>query len=102
MKSYLQYLVCIRAKSFDEALTKAERLVELGGFGHTSVLYTNTMTAKDRIEKFGATMKTGRTIINMPAAQGAIGDLYNFKLAPSLNTRLWIMGWKLCIRERWS
>ena len=73
-----------RVKDFDEALVKAERLVELGGFGHTSVLYTDTNISKDRAEKFGATMKTGRTIINMPSTQGAIGDLYNFKLAPSL------------------
>ena len=73
-----------RVKTFDEALAKAERLVELGGFGHTSVLYTNTKISKDRVKKFGATMKTGRTIINMPSTQGAIGDIYNFKLAPSL------------------
>ena len=73
-----------RVKTFDEALAKAERLVELGGFGHTSVLYTNTQISKDRVKKFGATMKTGRTIINMPSTQGAIGDIYNFKLAPSL------------------
>ena len=65
-------------------LTKAERLVELGGFGHTSSLYTHRTKSADRIAKFGATMKTGRVIVNMPAAQGAIGDLYNFKLAPSL------------------
>ncbi|NMM63645.1 bifunctional acetaldehyde-CoA/alcohol dehydrogenase [Clostridium sp. P21] len=73
-----------RAKSFEEALVKAERLVELGGFGHTSSLYINTMTEKEKVEKFSSTMKTGRTIINMPSAQGGIGDLYNFKLAPSL------------------
>ena len=73
-----------RVKTFDEALAKAERLVELGGFGHTSVLYTNTQISKDRVKRFGATMKTGRTIINMPSTQGAIGDIYNFKLAPSL------------------
>ena len=73
-----------RVKTFEEALAKAERLVELGGFGHTSVLYTNTQISKDRVKKFGATMKTGRTIINMPSTQGAIGDIYNFKLAPSL------------------
>ncbi|MCM0648256.1 bifunctional acetaldehyde-CoA/alcohol dehydrogenase [Clostridium swellfunianum] len=73
-----------RVKSFEEALQKAARLVELGGFGHTSVLYTDQVKCKDRVEKFGATMKTGRTIINMPSAQGAIGDIYNFRLAPSL------------------
>lgn len=73
-----------RVKNFNEALQKAVRLVELGGFGHTSVLYTDQVKSKDRIEKFGAAMKTGRTIINMPSSQGAIGDIYNFRLAPSL------------------
>jgi len=77
-------LAMYNAKTFDEALVKAERLVELGGFGHTSVLYTDTIKSKDRVEKFSLTMKTGRTIINMPSSQGAIGDIYNFKLAPSL------------------
>lgn len=77
-------LAMYRTKSFDEALQKAVRLVELGGFGHTSVLYTDSVQSKDRIQKFGAAMKTGRTIINMPSSQGAIGDIYNFKLAPSL------------------
>lgn len=73
-----------KAKTFDEALDKAARLVELGGLGHTSVLYTDQINQTERIESFGAKMKTGRAIINMPSSQGAIGDLYNFKLAPSL------------------
>jgi len=73
-----------RAKNFDDAMEIAIKLIELGGFGHTSVLYTDQIKSKYRIEKFGAKMKTGRTIINMPASQGAIGDIYNFKLAPSL------------------
>jgi acetaldehyde dehydrogenase / alcohol dehydrogenase len=73
-----------RAKSFEHALEIAIKLIELGGFGHTSVLYTDQLKSRDRIEKFGAMMKTGRTIVNMPASQGAIGDIYNFKLAPSL------------------
>jgi acetaldehyde dehydrogenase/alcohol dehydrogenase len=77
-------LAMYKAKSFDEALTKAVRLVELGGFGHTSVLYTDTTKCQDRVAKFSEAMKTGRTIINMPSSQGAIGDIYNFKLAPSL------------------
>ncbi len=77
-------LALYRTKSFDEALKKAERLVELGGFGHTSSLYVDALTQKDKIAKFSTAMKTGRTIINMPSSQGAIGDLYNFKLAPSL------------------
>ena len=77
-------LAMYRVTSFAEALDKAARLVELGGMGHTSVLYTDQVKSKDRIAAFGARMKTGRTIVNMPSSQGAIGDLYNFKLAPSL------------------
>ena len=77
-------LAMYNAKTFDDALKKASRLIELGGFGHTSILYTDQIKSKDRIEKFGNAMKTARTLINMPASQGAIGDIYNFKLAPSL------------------
>jgi acetaldehyde dehydrogenase / alcohol dehydrogenase len=77
-------LAMYKAETFEEALAKASRLVELGGFGHTSVLYTDQVKNKDRIASFGTVMKTGRTIINMPAAHGAIGDLFNFRLAPSL------------------
>ena len=77
-------LAMYRVKDFKEALNKATRLIELGGFGHTSVLYTNQVKSKDRIEEFGKAMKTGRTIVNMPSSQGAIGDIYNFRLAPSL------------------
>ncbi|NRT74858.1 bifunctional acetaldehyde-CoA/alcohol dehydrogenase [Clostridium beijerinckii] len=73
-----------KAKTFDDALRLASRMIELGGFGHTSILYTNQVESVDRIEKFGVAMKTARTLINMPASQGAIGDIYNFKLAPSL------------------
>jgi acetaldehyde dehydrogenase/alcohol dehydrogenase len=77
-------LALYKAKNFTESLDKAVKLVELGGFGHTSVLYTDQIKSKDRIAKFSEVMKTGRTIINMPSSQGAIGDIYNFKLAPSL------------------
>ena len=77
-------LAMYKAKNFDEAVEKAVRLVKLGGFGHTSVLYTDAVKSQDRVEKFGAAMKTGRTIINMPSSQGAIGDIFNFKLSPSL------------------
>jgi acetaldehyde dehydrogenase / alcohol dehydrogenase len=77
-------LAMYKAKNFDDALTKAVRLVKLGGIGHTSVLYTDAVKSQVRIEKFGAAMKTGRTIINMPSSQGAIGDIFNFKLSPSL------------------
>lgn len=62
-----------KAKTFDDALRLASRMIELGGFGHTSILYTNQVESVDRIEKFGVAMKTARTLINMPASQGAIG-----------------------------
>ena len=77
-------LAMYKAKSFEEALDKADRLIELGGMGHTSILYTDQLKNRDRVLTFGERMKTARTLINMPAAQGAIGDLFNFKLAPSL------------------
>jgi len=77
-------LAMYRAEDFEDAVSKAEILVEHGGFGHTSSLYTDPIKSKDRIEKFGLLMKTGRVIVNMPSALGAIGDIYNFKLTPSL------------------
>ncbi|MBO2692202.1 bifunctional acetaldehyde-CoA/alcohol dehydrogenase [Shewanella algae] len=73
-----------RAKDFDEALDKADALVKLGGIGHTSGLYTDQDTQVQRVKRFGERMKTARILINTPASQGGIGDLYNFKLAPSL------------------
>ncbi|OXU15822.1 bifunctional acetaldehyde-CoA/alcohol dehydrogenase [Sedimentisphaera salicampi] len=72
-----------RAKNYANALEKAEAMVQYGGMGHTSVLYTDPAN-QDRIQQFGRRMKTGRTLVNMPSSQGAIGDLYNFKLEPSL------------------
>ena len=77
-------LAMYKAASFEEALDKADRLIELGGMGHTSILYTDQVKNRDRVLTFGERMKTARTLINMPAAQGAIVDLFNFKLAPSL------------------
>ena len=77
-------LAMYKVKNFEEALEKADRLIELGGMGHTSILYTDQLKSRDRILAFGERMKTARTLINMPASQGAIGDIYNFKLAPSL------------------
>ena len=77
-------LAMYRAKDFDDAIGKATRLVEDGGIGHTSSLYVDTLTGKDKIEKFYNTMKTCRVLINTPSSQGGIGDLYNFKLTPSL------------------
>ena len=77
-------LAMYKVKSYEEALEKAGRLIELGGMGHTSILYTDQLKSRDRILQFGEKMKTARTLINMPASQGAIGDIFNFKLAPSL------------------
>ena len=77
-------LAMYKASSFDDAVGKAYRLIEDGGLGHTSSLYINTVTEKEKIEKFYNTMKTCRVLINTPSSQGGIGDIYNFKLAPSL------------------
>ena len=76
-------LAMYRAKDFDEALAKAAQLVADGGYGHTSSLYIHP-AQQEKIAKHAAAMKTCRVLINTPAAQGGIGDLYNFKLAPSL------------------
>ncbi|MCL1121997.1 bifunctional acetaldehyde-CoA/alcohol dehydrogenase [Shewanella seohaensis] len=73
-----------RAADFNDAVDKAEALVALGGIGHTSGLYTDQDTQTERVKTFGFRMKTARILINTPASQGGIGDLYNFKLAPSL------------------
>ena len=77
-------LAMYRANTFDEALEKAEKLIEDGGLGHTASLYVNAHTETEKIEKFSHRMKTGRILINTPSSQGGIGDLYNFKLTPSL------------------
>ena len=77
-------LAMYRAKDFADALNKAERLIADGGFGHTSSIYLNVNTAKDRLAEFSERMKTCRILVNTPSSQGGIGDLYNFKLAPSL------------------
>ena len=77
-------LAMYRAKDFDDAVEKAVHLIEDGGLGHTSSLYINTITEKEKMEKFYSNMKTCRVLINTPSSQGGIGDLYNFKLAPSL------------------
>ena len=71
------------AKDFDDALAKASRLVADGGYGHTASLFVD-VNAKDKIDKHAETMKACRILINTPAAMGGIGDLYNFKLPPSL------------------
>ena len=77
-------LAMYKSSSFDDSLEKAYRLIEDGGLGHTSSLYVNTVTEKEKIEKFYSKMKTCRVLVNTPSSQGGIGDLYNFKLTPSL------------------
>ena len=77
-------LAMYKAENFDDAIAKAERLIADGGFGHTSSIYINTVTNKEKLEKFEEKMKTCRILINTPSSHGGIGDLYNFKLAPSL------------------
>ena len=76
-------LAMYKAKTFDEAIAKAEQLVADGGYGHTSSLYIN-VNEKEKMEKHAVAMKTCRILVNTPSSQGGIGDLYNFKLAPSL------------------
>ena len=76
-------LAMYKAKTFDEALAKAEQLVADGGYGHTSSLYIN-VNEKEKMAKHAAAMKTCRILVNTPSSQGGIGDLYNFKLVPSL------------------
>jgi len=77
-------LAMYKAKSFNDALKKAGQLIDDGGLGHTSCIYINTITGKERLDEFAARMKTCRILVNTPASHGAIGDLYNFKVPPSL------------------
>ena len=77
-------LAMYKSESFEDALQKAEQLVADGGFGHTSSIYLNTVTEKDKLAEFGARMKTCRILVNTPSSFGGIGDVYNFDLTPSL------------------
>ncbi|WP_049107330.1 aldehyde dehydrogenase family protein, partial [Klebsiella oxytoca] len=77
-------LAMYRAKDFADAVEKAVKLVDMGGIGHTSCLYTDQDNQADRVRLFGEKMKTARILINTPTSHGGIGDLYNFSLAPSL------------------
>lgn len=77
-------LAMYKAENYQDALDKAEQLVADGGYGHTSSLYVNIESGKEKIAQFEQKMKTCRILVNTPAAQGGIGDLYNFALAPSL------------------
>lgn len=77
-------LAMYKAEDFEDAVRKADRLIKDGGLGHTSSLYINVETGAEKIEYFRSIMKTCRIVINTPSSQGGIGDLYNFKFAPSL------------------
>ncbi len=77
-------LAMYKAEDFEDAVSKADRLIKDGGLGHTSSLYINVETGADKIERFRSVMKTCRIVINTPSSHGGIGDLYNFKMTPSL------------------
>lgn len=77
-------LAMYKAKSFEDAVDKAERLIADGGFGHTSSIYIDILKNAEKLQMWEQRMKTCRLLINTPASHGGIGDLYNFKLAPSL------------------
>ena len=77
-------LAFYKAEDFEDALNKAEHLIADGGYGHTSSLYCNAVTEKDKIDTFANRMKTCRILVNTPSSHGGIGDLYNFQLRPSL------------------
>ncbi len=77
-------LAMYKAKDFEDAVTKADRLIKDGGLGHTSSLYINVETGADKIAYFRFVMKTCRIVVNTPSSHGGIGDIYNFKFVPSL------------------
>ena len=77
-------LAMYRAENFEDALNKAERLITDGGIGHTSSIYLNEVFEQEKLNEFAKRMKTCRILVNTPASHGGIGDLYNFKLRPSL------------------
>ncbi len=79
-------LAMYKAADFSDAVAKAKQLVADGGYGHTSSLYVDAVNEKAKIDEFAANMKTCRILVNTPSSQGGIGDLYNFKLTPSLVT----------------
>ena len=77
-------LAMYKSKDTEDAFSKAERLIADGGYGHTSSIYLNPITEKEKLAEFARRMKTCRILVNTPSSQGGIGDLYNFKLSPSL------------------
>ena len=77
-------LAMYRASSFEDAMDKADTLVRDGGIGHTASLYVDTVTSRDKLDAYADRMKACRIVVNTPSAHGGIGDLYNFKMTPSL------------------
>ncbi len=77
-------LAMYKAEDIQDAFSKAERLIADGGYGHTSSIYLDAVTERAKLDEFAERMKTCRILVNTPSSQGGIGDLYNFKLAPSL------------------
>ena len=77
-------LAMYRFSDFEDAITKAEKLIKGGGYGHTSAIYIDVLTQKEKLDLFSDRMKTCRILINTPSSQGGIGDIYNFKLTPSM------------------
>ena len=77
-------LAMYRAKDINDAFEKAEKLIADGGYGHTSSIYLDTITQQEKLAEFAERMKTCRVLVNTPASHGGIGDIYNFKLTPSL------------------
>ena len=77
-------LAMYKAKDTEDAFSKAERLIADGGYGHTSSIYLNPITEKEKLAEFASRMKTCRILVNTPSSLGGIGDIYNFKLSPSL------------------
>jgi len=77
-------LAMYKASDIHDAFSKAERLIADGGFGHTSSIYLNAVTEREKLDEFASRMKTCRILVNTPSSHGGIGDLYNFKLTPSL------------------
>ena len=91
-------LAMYKSDDFNDAIDKASHLIADGGYGHTSSIYINSETEKEKLDIFEETMKTCRILINTPSSQGGIGDLYNFKLTPSL-TLGWLMGRQFSFRK---
>lgn len=77
-------LAMYRAADFSDALQTADRLVRDGGYGHTASIYLDEVNQKEKLAAFAHAMKACRVLVNTPSSQGGIGDLYNFKLTPSL------------------